>query len=313
MAVPNRYILHQAPVIAAFGRTALSAFRRRLSSSSGPALSLPGPWIEKTLKPRDPDLVRCYVRHVGGQPSAYKHHLPAHLFPQWGFPLATQALLDVDYPLQKTLNAGCRIDIHSPLPIDQPLQVKARLESIDDNGRRALICQKVITGTKDQPEALVAHMYALVPLGKGESKNPKASETQAKKAPRERVRAPADAREIGFWKMNASAGLEFAKLTGDFNPVHWVPAYAKAFGFRNTILHGFATMARAMEGVQNGVLCGATDRIRSFDVQFTSPLVLPARVGLYLSGNKIYVADGPGGRAYLCGSLRLDSDGDQTS
>ncbi len=313
MTVPNRYIWHQAPVIAAFGRTAVSAFRRRMSNASSTAINLPGPWLEQTIKPRERDLVRCYIRHVGGDPSAYKHHLPAHLFPQWGFPLATKALLDVDYPLQKTLIAGCKMDVHAPLPLNEPLHVKARLESIDDNGRRALICQKVITGTKSHPEALVAHMYVLVPLGKGESKNPTAQDNATKKKPRERVRAPLDAREIGFWRLHNSAGLEFAKLTGDFNPVHWVPAYARAFGFRNTILHGFATMARAIEGVQNSLLCGATDRIRSFDVQFTSPLVLPARVGLYVSGDKVYVADGPGGRAYLCATMQLDTDGEHAS
>ena len=59
---------------------------------------------------------------------------------------------------------------------------------------------------------------------------------------REPSRVPGDARELSFWNLSASAGLEFAKLTGDFNPIHWVPAYARASGFRNVILHGFATM-----------------------------------------------------------------------
>jgi acyl dehydratase len=321
MSVPNRFLWHQAPVIAAFGRTALSAVSRRLSGAAATPIDMPGPWLEQTIKPRDRELVRCYVRHVGGDPSAYKHHVPPHMFPQWGFALATKTLLDVDYPLQKALNAGCRIDIHAPLPMGEALHVKARIESIDDNGRRALIRQKVITGTRDEPEALVAHMYTLVPLAQGESKRAPAdgaANGAAKKKPRERARVPQDARELGFWRLGPSAGLEFAKLTGDFNPVHWVPAYAKAFGFRNTILHGFSTMARAMEGVQKNLLCGATDRIRSFDVKFTSPLVLPARVGLYLAGDVIsdstavFVGDGLGGRAYLHGTLQIDSDGDDS-
>jgi acyl dehydratase len=305
MAVPNRFILHQGSVVAALGRSALAAALKRpskaLATSSASKASHPGPWIEQTIAPRSHDLVRCYVRHVGGDPSAYRRHLPPHLFPQWGFPLAARTLVDVDYPMQKVLNAGCRIEVNAQLPNDEPLRVRARIESIDDNGRRALIQQKVITGTAAEPEALVGHMFALVPLG-----GPK---RDGKK--RERARVPNDARELGFWKIGADAGLSFAKLTGDFNPVHWVPAYARAFGFKSCILHGFATMARAMEGLHRGLLSGDVRRVRMLDVQFTSPLLLPARVGLYLdalpveNGGRIVVGDAPGGRAYLTGSFEL--------
>ena len=33
--------------------------------------------------------------------------------------------------------------------------------------------------------------------------------------------------EIARWKAPAGAGMDFALITGDFNPVHWVPAYAR--------------------------------------------------------------------------------------
>lgn len=295
MPVPNRYILHQAPVIAAIGQSVLSGL---LNKKTGPS-EQPGPWIEKTLPPRSPDLVRQYVKHVGGDTSAYKRIVPAHLFPQWGFPLATRVLSGVDYPMQKVLNAGCRLEMRAPLPAGEPLRVRARLESIDDNGSRALLNTKVITGTKSQPEAVIGHMTALVPLGKKGS--------GGKKEKREPARVPEDARELAFWRLGPAAGLEFAKLTGDFNPVHWVPPYARAFGFRNCILHGFSTMARAIEGLNRGLFSGAIDRLSVVDVRFTSPLVLPAKVGLYVTAHddcgELFVGDAPGGRAYLTGTF----------
>jgi acyl dehydratase len=97
-------------------------------------------------------------------------------------------------------------------------------------------------------------------------------------------------------------------LTGDFNPVHWIRPYARAFGFRSTILHGFSTMARAWEGFVHGVLAGDGSRIRVFDVKFTRPLVLPAHVGLYRDGDAIYVGDAPGAPAYLVGAVELASE-----
>ena len=116
---------------------------------------------------------------------------------------------------------------------------------------------------------------------------------------------PVDAREIAFFKLGADAGLDFAKLTGDFNPVHWVPRWARAFGFRNVILHGFGTLARAIEALNRGLLAGDVTALHEIDVRFTRPLVLPARVGVYVSGDKVWVGDAPGGPAYLEGTFKL--------
>jgi acyl dehydratase len=298
MSVPNRFILQQAPVLAGLGKALInSALNRRRGRTS---VEVPGPEVVETLPPRDRDLVRCYVKQMGGDPGAYKRTLPAHLFPQWGFPLATRVLSVLDYPLARALNAGFRVEIKAPLPNDEPLQVRAHIASIDDNGSRALIRTRIVTGTSAIPDALIGDLMAIVPLSK---KGAPSKPSTPKKEP---SRVPDDARELAFWKLPASAGLEFAKLTGDFNPIHWVPAYAKASGFRNVILHGFATGAYAMEGLYRGLFSGDVDAISIFEARFTSPLVLPAKVGLYLDddADSISVGDAPGGRAYLTGSFQ---------
>jgi hypothetical protein len=188
------------------------------------------------------------------------------------------------------MNAGCRLEIHAPLPAAEPLLVRARLESVDDDGKRAILVQRVVTGTRSAPEALVADMRAFVPLAKKEPGAKKAAAT-----------LPTDLKEIAFLGIPADAGLDFAKLTGDFNPVHWLAPYARASGFRSCILHGFSTLARALEALNRRVFAGDPSRLRTVDVRFTGPLVLPARVGVYLNGDALYVGDAPGGRAYLEG------------
>ena len=45
------------------------------------------------------------------------------------------------------MNAGCRIENRAPLPAGEPLEVRVRIESIDDDGRRAIIVQQMVTGT----------------------------------------------------------------------------------------------------------------------------------------------------------------------
>jgi acyl dehydratase len=306
MSLPTKHVLSQGRVVASIGGTALTALLQRagLGAKPGAPLVTPSAEIVQTIPPLPADLVRDYVRNVGGDPNAYKKHLPAHLFPQWGFPLAAKTLKGIPYPLMKVLNGGCRIEINAPLPLGEKLTARARLEDIDDDGRRAVLHQKVITGTAKHPDALVAHMYAIVPVeqpkAKGEAKSASTGPARPKK---ESPRVPTEAREIAFWKLAPDAGLAFAMLTGDFNPVHWVKPYARAFGFKSTILHGFATMARAYEGLSRYLYAGSVDRIKTFDVKFTRPLVLPARVGLYVDGHNCFVGDAPGGPAYLVGTF----------
>ncbi len=290
MAVPARYVVHQTPIISSFVRTIAKAAQQKTSGAA--RLEMPGPVLTATVPPRPRDLVRDYVRHVGGDPASYKTTVPPHLFPQWMFPLQTRVLEGIDYPLQKVLNAGCKLTVRGPIPADEPLNLTCQLERIDDDGRRAVLHTRAITGTASSPDAIICEMQALVPLGGGKGGG----------GAKNRPRVPEGAKELQQWKLGRNAGLDFAKLTGDFNPVHWIPQYAKAFGFKSTILHGFSTMARAYEGIVRTRLAGKTTAMKELDVRFTRPLVLPARVALYLEGQDVFVGDAPGGPAYLVGS-----------
>ena len=162
----------------------------------------------------------------------------------------------------------------------------------------------MVTGTADAPEAVVGHLYAIVPLG---GKDDGAGNGQVDRPKADKPRVPDDVREIGYWRLSADAGLAFALLTGDFNPVHWVRPYAKASGFRSMILHGFSTMARAIEGLNRSLFSGDVRVLSTFDCKFTRPLVLPAAVGLYVKENQVFVGDAPGGPAYLVGTFETRS------
>jgi len=299
MSVPNRYLLEHGSTLGAIGRVALTTIEQQVFKkipTSAP--KVPGPTLSATYPARSAELIRDYVKHVGGDPAAYKNTLPPHMWPQWGFGLGGKVLDGVPYPISKVLNGGCNMQINAPIPANEPLIITARLENIDDDGNRAVLQQRVITSTKSVKEALIADMFAIVPLKKkGGDGAPK------DKKPKESPRVPDDAKEIAYWEIGAKAGLDFAKLTGDFNPIHWIPAAARASGFPNCILHGFGTMARAVEGVNRGVFSGDVTRMKKWNCKFTRPLVLPGKAGLYVKGNEVFVGVAPGGPAFLVGSF----------
>lgn len=304
MAVSTKFVLEQGPTLKGMGGAALGVIKQRLglAKTARGEVTLPGPEVRVSYPPRDPELVRAYVKHVGGDPSAYKGRVPAHLFPQWAFGLIGPCLERTRYPLLGAMNGGCRLVQNAPLPLGEAIEVVGRLASIDDDGRRAILEIETVTSSASAPEAIVATMIVFVPLAKGKSNGDAKSNGASKD--KDKPRVPASARELAFFKLRADAGLDFAKLTGDFNPVHWVPAYAKAFGFRNTILHGFGTMARAVEGLNRGLFAGDVDALERLEVRFTRPLVLPAKVGVYVDGsNQVYVGAAPSGPAYLTGTF----------
>lgn len=297
MSVSSRHLLEQGPVLRMLAMAGVSSLVRR-AGPGGPRPSSPGPWVEAELPPRSEALVRDYVRAVGGDPSAYSGRIPAHFFPQWGLPLAARALSGAPYPLARVMNAGCRIEQRGPLPARERLVVRARLEALDDDGRRALITQRIVTGTRSSPDAVVADVRAFVPLA-GQSKS------GAEGTPRARPVVPSETHHVAALDLGPRAGLDFAKLTGDLNPIHWLGPYARAAGFRGCILHGFATLARAVEALNRALWADDPTRWSAVDVRFTRPLLLPACVGVYVSdAGGLWVGDHPGGDAYLEGHFQ---------
>jgi hypothetical protein len=281
-------------MLTTIGRVAADALLRRIRPRPRATPTAPGPEIERSFAPPPERLVRDYLRHVGAEAHSYRGTLPPHLFPQWGLAAAGLALGRVDVPVERVLNAGCCLESLRPLPGGQRLHVRARVERFEPDERRTLIGVRIVTGTATEPDCVAATVVGVIPAGRrpGERKP-------------ERARVPTDAREIGFWRIGRGAGLDFGLLTGDLNPLHWLAPYARVFGHRGPIMHGFATLARAWEGVVRGRLAGAADALRTMDVRFTRALELPAGVGLYLRGeNELCVGDAPGGPAYLTGTIR---------
>lgn len=299
MSVPLRHARHQRANLATLGRIALSGLSRRPSDVP----SVPGTRFEATVAPIDDHLRADFAAWCGAPEGRWGAEIPPWMFPQWGLPLLAKTLDAIPWPVAKVVNGGCTITRNGPLPAGQPLQVTAQLVGIEQTERRARMHQRLTTGPASDPEALVADVYAVVPLAKPGSGGSK----------REPPVVPEGAERIGPLDAPAGAGWEFALLTGDFNPLHWLGPYAKVAGFGGVILHGFGTLARAAECVLDVWLDGDPDRFASLDVRFTRPLRLPASTGIHLgpveeNTRSLSVGDAPGATARVLGTVTARSN-----
>jgi acyl dehydratase len=289
-----KHVLEQGQGAAAIARLAFSSLRRVSDRSP----SAPGPWLEVTEPPRGRALVHDYLVENGGDPRVWGEELPPHLFAQFGIPLAMRIIAGLPYPVQRTLNAGCAWRKHAPLPAHEPLDVRARLEALDDDGARVKATVKIIAGTATAPDGLEAEMRVFIPLSR-QRRSPKGTA----QGQRDVATVPDDARPVGQMALGADAGAAFAALTGDFNPIHWLAPAAWAAGFKRCILQGFAMHSLAVEALGATLSRGAPS-LAAVDVKFARPLVLPAKVGVYSKGDHFWLGAGPGAPANLIGTYQ---------
>lgn len=79
------------------------------------------------------------------------------------------------------------------------------------------------------------------------------------------------------WVLPADLGRRFAKVSGDFNPIHTSLIGAKLFGFRRAIAHGMWTLGRALAAQQPP---GGLDQAEAH-CDFKLPIFLPGQVALW--------------------------------
>ena len=80
------------------------------------------------------------------------------------------------------------------------------------------------------------------------------------------------------------------RLSGDYNPLHSDPNFAKTAGFEKPILHGMCTYGIACRSLVEIVCEGDAKRLKKFDCRFSSP-VYPGETivtEMWKNGSKVY-------------------------
>lgn len=78
------------------------------------------------------------------------------------------------------------------------------------------------------------------------------------------------------WQVPGDLGRQYARVSGDYNPIHLWPVTARLFGFSRPIIHGMWSFARALAAV----MPADASNMRDLDllVEFKTPIWLPGEV-----------------------------------
>jgi hypothetical protein len=284
--VPYGLLRHQGPMLKTSARILLQAAGRSILPPRANAASTQPPagmTIQRTIAAPPARLVEQYIRWCGAT-GRYEGQLPPHMVSQWSLPLVGALLMQLPYRLTRAINQGVSMTVHGPLPRDAALTLSASIESMEPAAGRVRVVVAIFTGVPGLTRLVETrlHMSFLLP---------------GKRPPKTAAPRPPDPawHTAGQWRADASDGLRFALLTGDFNPIHWCGPLARRSVFGGKVLQGFGSLARSIEALGN-------DGFRELDVRFLRPVPLPCPP---LSVQLASEADADGWRA-----LRLAGDGD---
>ncbi|MDD2032043.1 MaoC family dehydratase [Pseudomonas sp. 39167] len=218
----------------------------------------------------------CGFAENGLLPPTYPHVL--------AFALQMQLLTarDFPFPLLGLIHLSNRIRILRPMGGVSQVQARVNVQNLQAHPKGAVF--DLVTRIDDQ----------LGPLWEAESQmlcKGVQLDGALVEEPLQEIQALT---EVAHWTAPADIGRQYAKVSGDYNPIHLSGLSARLFGFPTAIAHGLWNKARTLAALDEHL----PDANVEIDVTFKKPVRLPSEVTLLASA------------AGSSGDLRLIGSGD---
>ncbi|GHF33996.1 dehydrogenase [Streptomyces mashuensis] len=168
----------------------------------------------------------------------------------------------IDVDLSAVLHGGQTVTLHRPLPVTSaPGTTRtSRVAAVYDKGKAAVIALRADVADDDGPLwSSVSDIYVKGEGGFGGDRGPSAARLDVPATPPD---ATADR------AIRPDQALLY-RLSGDWNPLHADPDFAKVAGFDRPILHGLCSYGIVLKAVVDTLLDGDVTRVRSYTTRFT--------------------------------------------
>ncbi|WP_326752445.1 MaoC/PaaZ C-terminal domain-containing protein [Streptomyces hirsutus] len=190
----------------------------------------------------------------------------------------------VDVDLARVLHGGQSLTLYRPLPAEGTATTAGRIAAVHDKGKAAVLVMRTDVADADGPLWTDdAQIYVRGEGGWGGDRGPAAR--------RETPAGPPD-RTVERTIREDQALLY--RLSGDWNPLHADPGFAKLAGFERPILHGLCTYGMTLKAVVDTLLDGDVTRVRGYATRFDG-IVYPGetlRIRMWRDGSGDGGADG---------------------
>ncbi|MFF8590303.1 MaoC/PaaZ C-terminal domain-containing protein [Streptomyces sp. NPDC015220] len=190
----------------------------------------------------------------------------------------------VEVDLARVLHGGQTLTVHRPVPVRGAATATSRITAVHDKGEAALLTLRTEVADADGPLWTDdARIFVRGEGGWGGDRGPSARPAPPAGAPDRTVRRPVREDQALLYR-----------LTGDRNPLHADPGFARSAGFDRPVLHGLCTYGMTLKAVVDTLLGGDVTRVRSYTARFAS-VVYPGetlRVRMWRGDGAVRVAVG---------------------
>jgi acyl dehydratase len=151
------------------------------------------------------------------------------------------------------------IEVHQPIPTEATVTSSGHIAGIYDKGKAALVVLEV--KTKDEAgKALFTNRFSLFLRGEGGfggESGPKAGNEAPTRAPDGVIASPTLPQQALIYR-----------LSGDKNPLHADPDFAKMGGFDKPIIHGLCSYGVVCKAIVDKVLGGDVTKVARYQARF---------------------------------------------
>jgi acyl dehydratase len=172
------------------------------------------------------------------------------------------------------------ITLHKPIPVKGTTQNKSRVAAIWDKGKGAVITLESEAREKESGELLFSTRSSVFIRGAGDfggERGPSVEPFEAPGEPDHQVK----------YQTTEDQALIY-RLSGDYNPLHSDPEYAKMGGLDKPILHGLCTYGFTGRALLEALCDNQVERFKSIEGRF-SKSVYPGdelTINIWVDGNE---------------------------
>ena len=229
-------------------------------------------------KPTDPkELEYTYEKNLKVLPSFA-------VVPVFGSLMNMFKVPGIDINVALILHGEQAIQIHKPIPVASEVVSEGRVEGLYDKGKAALIVLAVDTKEKSTGDKLFTNYFSVFARGEGGfggESGPKAGNQPPERAP-----------DVVTESRTLPQQALICRLSGDKNPLHADPEFAKMGGFDTPILHGLCSYGVVCKSVVDELLDGAVEKVAGYAARFAG-VVYPGETiitSMWSEGDKILVS-----------------------
>ncbi|MEV6574525.1 MaoC/PaaZ C-terminal domain-containing protein [Streptomyces sp. NPDC051577] len=170
----------------------------------------------------------------------------------------------IDVNLAAVLHGGHSIELHRPIPVKGRATSSSHVAAIHDKGKAAVIVLRSEVGDADGPLwTSDAQIFVRGEGGFGGERGPSVKEEAPDREPDRTVERHIREEQALLYR-----------LSGDWNPLHADPEFAKPAGFDRPILHGLCSYGMTLKAVVDTALGGDVTRVRAYRTRFAG-IVFP--------------------------------------